>query len=101
VWGDAAYSGQRDVIQQHAPQAKSFIQTKAHRHRPLSEDRARPEPHQVEGPGQSRTCVLGDQTDLWLGQSPLPGAGEEYELALRHVRLNKSVLARRRLLAGV
>jgi IS5 family transposase len=38
VWGDAAYSGQRDVIRQHAPQAKSFIQTKAHRHRPLSEE---------------------------------------------------------------
>ncbi len=38
VWGDAAYSGQRDVIRQHAPKAKSFIQTKAHRHRPLSEE---------------------------------------------------------------
>ncbi len=36
-WGDAAYSGQRDVIRHHAPGAKSFIQTKAHRHRPLSE----------------------------------------------------------------
>jgi len=42
VWGDAAYSGQRAVIQQHAPRAKSFVQTKAYRHRPLSEsDRAR------------------------------------------------------------
>jgi len=42
VGGDAAYSGQRDVIQQHAPGAKSFIQAKAHRHRPLSEaERAR------------------------------------------------------------
>ena len=38
VWGDSAYSGQRDVIRQHAPQAKSFIQAKAHRHRPLSEE---------------------------------------------------------------
>ncbi|MDH4362213.1 MAG: IS5 family transposase, partial [Nitrospirota bacterium] len=37
VWGDAAYSGQCDVIRQHAPKAKSFVQTKAHRHRPLSE----------------------------------------------------------------
>jgi IS5 family transposase len=37
VWGDSAYSGQRHVIRQHAPQAKSFVQTKAHRHRPLSE----------------------------------------------------------------
>jgi transposase, IS5 family len=38
VWGDSAYSGQREVIQRHAPNAKSFIQTKAHRHRPLSEE---------------------------------------------------------------
>ena len=38
VWGDAAYSGQRDAIRQHAPSAKNFIQTNAHRHRPLSED---------------------------------------------------------------
>jgi transposase, IS5 family len=37
VWGDAAYCGQREVIRQHAPQAKNFVQTKAHRHRPLSE----------------------------------------------------------------
>lgn len=42
VWGDSAYSGQRDVIRQHAPKAKSFIQANAHRHRPLSEaERAR------------------------------------------------------------
>ena len=37
VWGDSPYSGQREVIQQHAPKAKSFIQAKAYRHRPLSE----------------------------------------------------------------
>jgi len=42
VWGDSAYRGQRDVIRQHAPKAKSFVQTKAHRHRPLREaERAR------------------------------------------------------------
>ncbi|MCE3224193.1 MAG: insH [Nitrospira sp.] len=42
VWGDAAYSGHRAVIQHHAPEAKSCIQTKAPRHRPLSEtERAR------------------------------------------------------------
>lgn len=38
VWGDSAYSGQRAVLRQHAPHAKSFIQTKAHRYRPLSEE---------------------------------------------------------------
>jgi len=31
-------SGQRDVIRQHAPKAKSFVQAKAHRHRRLSEE---------------------------------------------------------------
>ena len=35
--GCAAYSGQRHVIRQYAPGATSFIQTKAYRHRPLSE----------------------------------------------------------------
>ena len=37
VWVDAAYSGQREVIQHHAPAAQCFIQAKAHRHRALSE----------------------------------------------------------------
>ncbi len=38
VWGDAAYSGQREVIRHHAPRTKSFVQAKAHRYRPLSEE---------------------------------------------------------------
>lgn len=38
MWGDSAYGGQRDVMQRHAPKAKSFIQANAHRHRPLSEE---------------------------------------------------------------
>ena len=38
VWGDSAYSGQRDVVRQHAPCARNFIQTKANRHQPLSDE---------------------------------------------------------------
>lgn len=42
VWGDAADSGPRHVMQHHAPGATSFIQANAHRHRPLSKaERAR------------------------------------------------------------
>lgn len=37
VWGDSAYSGQSDVVRQHAPRARDFTQKKACRHRPLSE----------------------------------------------------------------
>lgn len=38
VWGDAAYSGQTNVIRQRAPHAKDFTQKKACRNRPLSEE---------------------------------------------------------------
>ena len=42
VWGDSAYSGQRDVIVEHAPQAKDFTNKKGARNRPLSaEDKSK------------------------------------------------------------
>ena len=42
VWGDSAYSGQRETIRNHAPGARDFTQRKAYRHRPLSAlDRSR------------------------------------------------------------
>jgi IS5 family transposase len=37
VWGDAAYTGQRDVIRKYAPLARDFTQKKACRNRSLSE----------------------------------------------------------------
>jgi hypothetical protein len=60
---------------------------------------ARPKPHQVKGPCESGTCVLGDQANLWVGQSPLPSARQEYELALVSCGLTNLYLVRRRLLA--
>jgi IS5 family transposase len=36
VWGDAAYTGQRDIIRERAPKARDFTQQKATRHRPLT-----------------------------------------------------------------
>lgn len=36
VWGDSAYSGQADVLNQHAPNARDFTQKKGSRHRSLS-----------------------------------------------------------------
>lgn len=42
VWGDSAYSGQGEAIRACAPQAQDFTHTKAHRHRPLTdEDKAK------------------------------------------------------------
>ena len=42
VWGDSAYSGQRDVIVEHAPRAKDFTNKKGARNQPLSaEDKSK------------------------------------------------------------
>jgi len=37
-WGGTTYNGQRNMIQRPAPDATSFIQAKAHRHWPQSEE---------------------------------------------------------------
>ena len=37
IWGDAAYTGQREVIRERAPRARDFTNRMGHRHRPLSE----------------------------------------------------------------
>ena len=37
VWGDSAYAGQKDTLNEHAPQAKDFTQKKASRYRRLTE----------------------------------------------------------------
>lgn len=37
VWGDSAYTGQGEVIRQHAPKAKDFTNMKGFRNRPLSD----------------------------------------------------------------
>ena len=42
VWGDSAYSGQKEVLREHAPNARDFTQKKGSGHRSLSaEERAR------------------------------------------------------------
>lgn len=38
VWGDSAYTGQKDVIAAQAPHAKDFTQAKGSRHATLSQD---------------------------------------------------------------
>ncbi len=37
VWGDSAYSGQGDVLREHAPRATDFTNKKGSRNRPLSD----------------------------------------------------------------
>jgi len=42
VWGDSAYTGQKQVLAEKAPDAKDFTHAKGNRNRPLTEeDRSR------------------------------------------------------------
>lgn len=38
VWGDSAYAGQKEVLNEHAPQAKDFTHKKASRNKALTEE---------------------------------------------------------------
>lgn len=58
------------------------------------------EPDKIESPSQSRACLLGDQVDLWVGQSPLPQAREEYSLVFRQLRLGEFVCGAAATLGG-
>ena len=40
VWGDSAYTGQGEVMREHAPKAQDFTHQKGFRNRPLSDDDA-------------------------------------------------------------
>ena len=37
VWGDSAYTGQGELIREHAPKARDFIQKKGSRYRTLTD----------------------------------------------------------------
>ncbi|TXG83755.1 MAG: DUF1214 domain-containing protein [Thermomicrobiales bacterium] len=80
VWGDSTYSGQREVIRQHAPKAKSFVQTKAHRHRPLSEEERATNRTKSTVRAKVESAFLVIKADLRIGESPLSQAREEYAL---------------------
>ncbi len=38
VWGDSAYTGQKETISEHAPRAQDYTHAKGHRSRPLTDE---------------------------------------------------------------
>ena len=38
LWGDSAYSGQKEALQEHAPNAKDFTNKKGYRYKPLTDE---------------------------------------------------------------
>lgn len=89
MWGEAACSRQREVIQRRAPEVKTFIYARTHRHRPLGETE-RAQLDEVASPRQSRAYVLGDEEDLWMGQSVVPRPGEDYPRVVYLLRFGES-----------
>ncbi len=65
VWGDSAYTGQGEVIREHAPKAKDFTQKKGSRHKALTDaERAKNRTKsrvraRVEHPFLILKCIFG------------------------------------------
>ena len=101
VWGDAAYSGQREVIRQHAPKAKSFVQAKAHRHRPLSEE------ERIRNRMKSKVRAKGEHAFLVIkrifgwAKVRYRGLAKNTHWLQISCGLANLYVARRRLLAGI
>ncbi|MFO0701122.1 MAG: transposase [Nitrospira sp.] len=99
--GDAAYSGQRDVIRQHAPKAKSFIQAEAHRHWPLSEtERARNRTKSKVRAKVEHAFLVRKRIFGW-GKVRYRGLAKNTHWLYISCGLANLYVARRRLMAGV
>lgn len=98
VWGDAAYSGQRQALREQAPKAQDFTQAKGHRGQPLSSrerERNRTKSRvraKVEHPFQVMKCRFGYTKARYKGLAK--NANQVFTLCA----LVNLVLAKKRLL---
>ena len=91
VWGDSAYSGQRDVIVERAPRAKALYQQQRCS-QPAFECRGQiEESNQVKGPGESGTSIPDSQANLWIQQGSLSRVGQECQPTVCCLRISEFV----------
>jgi hypothetical protein len=91
VWGDQAYRGQTEVIQQRAPQAKDCTHRQYRYKNRIDEAETGEEPDQVENALAGGTCVWGDETEVRVREGALPRPGEERQPVVRDLRPGKPV----------
>jgi len=101
VVGNAAYSGHRDVIRQHAPHATSFIQTKADRHRPLTEEERTRNRTKSKGRAKVEHAFLVIKRIFGWAKVRYRGLAKNTHWLYISCGLANLYVARRRLLAGV
>ena len=101
VWGDGAYQGQTEVIRECAPRARDFTQRRCRYKR---SDRGLSgvgeEPDEVESAGESGACVSGDEAQVRIRESALPGVEEERAPAVCHLRPGEFVCQPQEVAAG-
>ena len=76
VYGDSAYSGQAQTLRARAPKARDFTNEKGARQLSTDTRAACQEPYQVQGTGQGRTRLWGDQARVrrCSANQPVPRA---------------------------
>jgi hypothetical protein len=91
VWGDQAYRGQTDVIQQVARQAKDCTHRRYRYKERYRRRGAGEESDQVENALAGGARVWRDESEVRFYQGALPRSGEERQPTVRDLRLSELV----------
>jgi transposase, IS5 family len=88
VWGDQAYRGQTEVIQECAPRAQDHTHRRYRYKNAIERRRAGEESHEAV---QGRARISGDEVEIWICEAALPRTEEERASAVRNLRVGQSV----------
>ena len=99
VWGDQAYRGQTEVIQQCAPQAQDCTHRR-YRYKDRIDEVERQEPNQVDGALEGGACVWGDEAEGRICEATLSRTEEKRQSTVCGVRAGESVLGEEKTVAS-
>ena len=91
VWGDQAYRGQTEVIQECAPRAQDHTHRRYRYKNGIDEAGAGEEPDEIERAVEGGACVSGDEAEIRICEAALPRTEEERAPAVCHLRVGQSV----------
>ena len=74
VWGDSAYTGQKEVIREISPNVKDLAQKNTYRNRPLSKQDKSANRHKSKVRARVEHIFGVDEAAVWIEQSTLSGA---------------------------
>ena len=91
VWGDQAYRGQTEAMQQVAPGAQDMTHKQYRYKNRVDEIQRAKKPHEVTSTVESGARVWGNEAEVRVCESALPRIEKERQPAVRHLRPGQPV----------